>query len=60
MQLESRALWYWLVHNVVAPAGLQISFLAILTGVRWNLRVVALIYIFLMIKDAVSMDSSPQ
>jgi hypothetical protein len=25
MQLESRALGYWLVHNVVAPAGLQIS-----------------------------------
>jgi hypothetical protein len=25
MQLESRALGYWLVHNVVAPTGLQIS-----------------------------------
>jgi hypothetical protein len=25
MQLESRAPGYWLVHNVVAPAGLQIS-----------------------------------
>ena len=23
MQLESRALGYWLVHNVVAPTGLQ-------------------------------------
>ena len=25
MQLESRAPGYWLVHNVVAPTGLQIS-----------------------------------
>jgi hypothetical protein len=25
MQLESRALGYWLVHNVVPPKGLQIS-----------------------------------
>jgi hypothetical protein len=25
MQLELRALGYWLVHNVVAPTGLQIS-----------------------------------
>jgi hypothetical protein len=25
MQLESRALGYWLVHNVVPPIGLQIS-----------------------------------
>jgi len=24
MQLESRALGYWLVHNVVPPIGLQI------------------------------------
>jgi hypothetical protein len=24
MQLESRALGYWLVHNVVTPIGLQI------------------------------------
>jgi hypothetical protein len=27
MQLESRAPGYWLVHNVVAPTGLQISLL---------------------------------
>ena len=25
MQIESRAQGYWLVHNVVAPTGLQIS-----------------------------------
>jgi hypothetical protein len=25
MQLESRGTGYWLVHNVVAPTGLQIS-----------------------------------
>jgi hypothetical protein len=25
MQLESRAPGYWLVHNVVAPTGLQVS-----------------------------------
>jgi hypothetical protein len=26
MQLESRAPGYWLVHNVVEPTGLQVSF----------------------------------